>query len=49
MHHNLGNALRAMDRYVERPAAYLKALRLDSNLAVAHAHLGLHAGQRGPD
>ncbi len=41
MHHNLGNALRALERYVDARAAYLEALRIEPNLAMAHAHLGL--------
>ena len=48
LHHNLGNALRALGRLVEARAAYLEALRLDPNLALAHAHLGLILQQRGP-
>ena len=47
LHHNLGNALRALERYVDARAAYLEALRLDPDLAPAHAHLGL-TGPRGP-
>ena len=46
-HHNLGNALRALDKPVEARAAYLDALRLDPNLAPAHAHLGLVLQQEG--
>ncbi len=49
LHHNLGNALRLghglrpcpNTMLVEARAAYLEALRLDPNLALAHAHLGL--------
>ena len=40
VHHNLGNALRALNRDVEARAAYLDALRLDPDLAPAHAHIG---------
>ncbi len=41
LHHNLGNALHALDRHVEAKSSYLEALRLEPDLATAHAHLGL--------
>ncbi len=41
LHHNLGNALRVLERYVDAKGAYLEALRLNPNLGVANGHLGL--------
>jgi Flp pilus assembly protein TadD len=39
--------LRALDKLVEARAAYLEALRLDPNLGLAHAHLGLVLQREG--
>ena len=39
--------LRALDRLVEARAAYLEALRLDPELALSHAHLGLILQKEG--
>ena len=47
LHHNLGNAFRVLGRLVEARAAYLEALRLDPELALAHAHLGLTLQKEG--
>ena len=42
------NALRAIERYVDAPAKPIsKRNALDSNLAMAHAHLGLTLGKEG--
>ena len=47
LHHNLGNVLRVLERYVDARAAYLEALRIDPNLALAQAHLGLILQREG--
>jgi tetratricopeptide (TPR) repeat protein len=47
MHHNLGNVLRKLEQFVDARVAYLEALRLDPNLAVAQAHLGLVLQREG--
>ena len=47
LHHNLGNALRQLERYVEARASYLEAMRIDPDLAKAHAHLGLTLMREG--
>ncbi len=41
LHHNLGNALRMLDRNVEARSAYLDALRLDPERGVTHLHIGM--------
>src|SRR5262249_36488480 len=46
-HNNLGNVLRALERWIEAEAAYVEAIRLRPNLGVAHANLGLTLQQQG--
>jgi tetratricopeptide (TPR) repeat protein len=47
LHHNLGNVLRELQRFDEAKAAHGEALRLDPNLAKAHAFLGLCLRREG--